>query len=185
MKVLGIDREIKNMAVISNNMFFNSSHLKEVKDIYQYLKRKLHHLGTCSAHRKLRKLSGRERRFVRDVNQVISEKIISLPYDVFVLEALNPVHMKHNGQGRKFRKMPGSWSPSELHKFIEYKAEDAGKIVVYIDPEHTSQKCSRCGYTDKNNRHGSVFRCRNCGFELNADLNASSNIEVLGKSEYF
>ncbi|MGC9074057.1 MAG: RNA-guided endonuclease TnpB family protein, partial [Caldisericum sp.] len=69
-KVLGIDREIKNMAVLSNNMFFNSSHLKEVKGIYQYLKRKLQHLGTCSAHRKLRKLSGRERRFVRDVNHV-------------------------------------------------------------------------------------------------------------------
>ncbi|MGB9815948.1 MAG: zinc ribbon domain-containing protein, partial [Thermoplasmata archaeon] len=74
---------------------------------------------------------------------------------------------------------------SELQKFIEYKAEDAGKIVVYVNPKHTSQRCSRCGYTDKNNRHGSVFRCRNCGFELNADLNASSNIEVLSKSEYF
>jgi len=42
-----------------------------------------------------------------------------------------------------------------------------------------------CGYIDKNNRHGSAFKCKNCGFELNADLNASRNIEVLGKSEYF
>ena len=38
---------------------------------------------------------------------------------------------------------------------------------------------------NKENRHGSIFRCKNCGFELNADLNASRNIEVLGKSEYF
>ncbi|MGC8655628.1 MAG: zinc ribbon domain-containing protein, partial [Thermoplasmata archaeon] len=30
-----------------------------------------------------------------------------------------------------------------------------------------------------------VFKCMNCGFELNADLNASRNIEVLGTSEYF
>jgi transposase len=37
---------------------------------------------------------------------------------------------------------------------------------------------------DKNYRKGSVFKCKNCGFELNADLNASRNIEVLGKSEY-
>ncbi|MGC8693875.1 MAG: zinc ribbon domain-containing protein, partial [Thermoplasmata archaeon] len=36
----------------------------------------------------------------------------------------------------------------------------------------------------KNNRHGSVFKCKNCGYELNADLNASRNIEVLGTSEY-
>ncbi|MGC9176793.1 MAG: RNA-guided endonuclease InsQ/TnpB family protein, partial [Thermoplasmata archaeon] len=170
-KVLGIDRGIKNMAVLSNNMFFNSRHLRDVKGRYQYLKRRLQHLGTRSAHRKLRELSGRERRFVRDVNHVISKIIVSHPYDVFALEALNPAQMKQNGQGKKFRKMLGSWSPADLQKFIEYKAEDAGKIVLYIDPKYTSQKCSRCGYVDKDNRHGSVFRCKNCGFELNADLN--------------
>ncbi|PYB67903.1 hypothetical protein DMB44_06940, partial [Thermoplasma sp. Kam2015] len=41
------------------------------------------------------------------------------------------------------------------------------------------------GYVNKNNRHGSVFKCLNCGFELHADLNASRNIEVPGTSEYF
>ena len=60
--------------------------------------------------------------------------------------------MRQNGQGRKFRKMFGSWSPCELEKFIEYKAEDEGKIVVYVNPKHTSQRCLRCGYTDKNKR---------------------------------
>jgi transposase len=40
-KVLGIDRSIKNIAVLSNNMFFNSRHLREVKGRYQYLKRRL------------------------------------------------------------------------------------------------------------------------------------------------
>jgi len=184
-KILGIDRGIKNIAVLSNNMFFNSKHLREVKGRYQYLKRGLQHLGTRSAHRKLRKLSGRERRFVRDVNHVISKKIVSLPYDVLSLEALEPAKMKHNGKGKKFRRMLGSWSPSELEKFIEYKAEDLGKSVIYINPKYTSQKCSRCGYISKDNRHGSVFKCKNCGFELNADLNASRNIEVLGKSECF
>ncbi|MGC9074094.1 MAG: transposase, partial [Caldisericum sp.] len=97
-KVLGIDRGIKNIAVLSNNMFFNSRHLREVKGRYQYLKRRLQHLGTRSAKRKLRKISGRERRFVRDVNHVISKKIVSLPYDVIALEALNPAQMRQNGQ---------------------------------------------------------------------------------------
>jgi IS605 OrfB family transposase len=184
-KVLGIDGGIKNIAVSSNNTFFNSKHLREVKGRYQYLKRKLQHLGTHSAHRKLRKLSGRERRFVRDVNHVISKKIISLPYDAYALEALNPAYMKQKGHDRRFMRMLGSWSPAELQRFIEYKANDAGKAVIYINPKHTSQKCSKCGYTNKDNRHGSIFKCNNCGFELNADLNASRNIEVLGKSDYF
>ncbi len=52
---------------------------------------------------------------------------------------------------------------------IEYKAEDTGKIVVYINTKHTSQRCSRCKYIDKNNRHGSVFIYKNCGFEFKAN----------------
>jgi putative transposase len=182
--VIGIDRGVKNIAVLSNNTFFNSKHLREVKGRYQYLKRILQHSGTRSAHRKLKKLSGRERRFVRDINHTISKNIVSLPYDVFSLEALEPAKMKHNGKGKRFRRSLGSWSPFELEKFIEYKAKDAGKAVIYVNPEHTSQRCSKCGYVDKNNRHGSVFKCINCGFELNADLNASRNIEVLC-NEYF
>ncbi|MFQ1020915.1 RNA-guided endonuclease TnpB family protein [Tardisphaera saccharovorans] len=138
-----------------------------------------------SAHGKLRKPSGRERRFARDVNHAISKKIVSLPYDAYALEALNPASMKQNGKGKRFRKMLGSWSPAELQKFTEYKAEDAGKIVLHVDPKHASQKRSKRGYTGKNNGHGSVFKCKNCGYELNADLNASRNVEVLGKSDYF
>jgi IS605 OrfB family transposase len=184
-KVVGIDRGIKNIAVLSNNMFFNSKHLREVKGRYQYLKRRLQHSGTRSAKSKLKDIAGRERRFVRDINHTISKNIVSLPCDVIALEALESAKMLKSGPGKKFRKNLGSWSPAELQKFIEYKAKDVGKNVIYVNPKYTSQKCSRCGYINKNNRHGSVFKCKNCGFELNADLNAYRNTEVLGKSEYF
>ena len=60
-RVMGIDRGIKNIAVLSNNQFFNSKHLRQVKGRYQYNKRKLQHAGTRSAHRKLKEMSGRER----------------------------------------------------------------------------------------------------------------------------
>ena len=184
-RVLGIYRGIKNIAVLSNNIFFNSKHLMEVKGRYQYMKKKLQHLGTRSAHRKLKKLSKRDRRFLRDLNHIISKKIISLPYDVITLEALNPAKMKKNFKGKRFRKKLGSWSPAELEKFIEYKAEESGKEVILVNPRYTSQKCSRCGYIKKSNRKGSTFKCKNREIELNTDLNASRNIEVLGKSEYF
>jgi len=49
--------------------------------------------------------------------------------------------------------------------------------VVAIDPRHTSQTCSRCGYQHRSNRRSqSLFRCRACAYQLNADLNASYNI---------
>ncbi len=48
---------------------------------------------------------------------------------------------------------------------------------MLVDPRDTSRRCSRCGYVDKRNRVSqSEFRCRACGYELNADLNAAENI---------
>ena len=60
---------------------------------------------------------------------------------------------------------------------IEYKAKSKGIEVRYIDPCFTSQKCSKCGYIDKENRETQEdFICKKCGFKLNADHNASINI---------
>lgn len=180
-KVLGIDRGILNIASCSDNTFFNSKCLRATKGRYQFLKRRLQHVGTRSAHRKLQRLSGRERRFVLNTNHCISKDIVGKPFDVFALEKLEITKKKRNG--KRFNRKLGSWSYGELQRFIQYKAEEQGKIVVFVNPKHSSQRCSRCGFVHKWNRHGLSFRCGNCGFSLNADLNASRNIEALGKSE--
>ncbi|WP_279220967.1 transposase [Clostridium fermenticellae] len=70
-----------------------------------------------------------------------------------------------------------NWSYFQLQKMIEYKAENVGIKVRYINPEYTSQKCSVCGHVDKENRESqSKFICKKCGFTANADYNASQNI---------
>jgi IS605 OrfB family transposase len=119
---------------------------------------------------------------VLNTNHCISKAIVNKQFDVFALEKLEIRRMRV--KGRRFNKLLGSWSPDELRRFIAYKAEGKGKTVVEVSPRYTSQRCSRCGFTDKRNRQGLSFRCRSCGFTLNADLNASRNIEVLGRSEY-
>jgi len=184
-KVLGIDRGIKNISVLSNNVFFNSSPLRSVKGRYEHNRSELQHLGTHSAHRKLRELSRRERRFVQNTNHVISKKIVNLPYNVITLEALGSAGMRKENNGERFNTPLGSWYPLQLEQFIEYKAHEIGKTVIYVNPRYTSQRCSSCGYINKNNRKGSIFHCQNCNLELHADLNAARNIGILGKSEYF
>ncbi len=124
------------------------------------------------------------RRFVPDINHVVSKQIVNLPCDVFALEDLDASSMR-KGNGRRFNHKLGSWSPFQLQQFMEYKAWDLNKTVVCVDPKFTSRMCSRCGYRDRNNRHGSIFHCKQCSFELHADLNASRNIEAFGRSEYF
>ena len=76
-----------------------------------------------------------------------------------------------------------NWSYYDLQTKIENKAKEAGIKVVYIKPRYTSQRCSRCGYIDRENRPAQArFICQNpeCGFEENADYNASQNISIKG-----
>ncbi len=46
-----------------------------------------------------------------------------------------------------------------------------------IDPKYTSQRCHNCGVIREANRKSqSVYHCKECGVEKNADVNAALNI---------
>jgi IS605 OrfB family transposase len=183
-KVLGIDLGIKKIAVTSDNKFYKSSHLKNIKGKYQKLKRDLQSKGTKSAKRKLSFLSRKENRFVRDVNHCVSKEIVNTEYNVFVLENLKNIRFNTRTYNKKLNRMIGNWSFAQLQNFIEYKSERLGKSVVYIKPNYTSQQCSKCSYTEKDNRNGNIFLCKKCGYELDADLNASRNIARIGRTDF-
>ena len=52
-----------------------------------------------------------------------------------------------------------------------------GITISLTNAEYTSQQCSKCGHIHKDNRKTQEkFKCINCGYEENADLNASINI---------
>ncbi len=56
-----------------------------------------------------------------------------------------------------------------LDRMLTYKAEEAGRLLIWVDPRHTSQRCAECGTVDGANRVGAVFRCRSCGHIDHAD----------------
>ena len=180
-RILGIDRGIINIITCSDNTFYNSRHQRKVKGNYQYLRTELESVGTRSAKRKLKKLSGRERRFTLDLNHRLTKEVVSKDYDVFVVEKLTYIRSK--GKTRIQNKKLRNWSFSQFLRLLQYKAESLGKIIIEIDASYTSQKCSKCGFTSKGNRNKSMFKCKKCLFELNADLNAARNIGQIGKSE--
>jgi IS605 OrfB family transposase len=81
------------------------------------------------------------------------------------------------------QKLLRNWSYHELQTMIQYKAKMNGIQVMFINPAYTSQTCSECGCVDKENRKTQEkFKCTACGFEANADHNASINIS---KSEQY
>jgi IS605 OrfB family transposase len=177
---LGIDRGIINIAVCSDNTFYNSKHLKNVKGRYQHLKMELQRKGTQSANRHLRKLAGGERRFVRDTNHCISKDIAKKDFDIFCIEDLT--NIRSVSKGRRFNEMLGNWSFSQLELFLTYKLESIGKRIMKVNPRYTSQTCSHCGHREKSNRKGTNFKCKVCGYSTNADLNASRNIATFSRA---
>ena len=73
------------------------------------------------------------------------------------------------------------WTHYDLRAKVENKAKELGIKVIFVDPQYTSQRCSRCGHIDKENRLTQArFVCTACGFEENADYNASQNLAIKG-----
>lgn len=177
--VVGVDRGIKKIAVTSDNMFFGGNHTKVVTNRYRSLRKKLQSVGTQSAKRHLRKIREKENRFRRDVNHCVSKKIVnSLPAGtVIAIEDLKNIRKRSNKMRKEQRYWINGWSFYQLENFLVYKAQNNGCYVEHVDARYTSQRCSECGHKERGNRpKQSIFKCKKCGFQLNADLNSSRNI---------
>ena len=183
---MGIDVGINYLAVASTTdkkcKFFAGGEIKNKRNIYSKMRARLQSKGTLSAKRVMKRLSGKEQRFMKDVNHCISKSIIKFAVQenvsVIGLEDLTNIREHTNGKlHKKQRYLHNSWAFRQLQSFIEYKAKQVGILVEYVNPEYTSQTCNRCNHISKNNRKGLRFHCEACGYEMNADLNASKNIE--------
>jgi putative transposase len=70
-----------------------------------------------------------------------------------------------------------------LDRMLAYKAEEAGRQLIRIDPRHTSQRCAECGTIDRESRVNAAFRCQSCGHTDHADINAARNILWAGLAQ--
>lgn len=76
-----------------------------------------------------------------------------------------------------------TWAFAQLGAFLIYKALAAGVLLVVVDAAYSSQECSECKHIEKGNRPSqAIFKCRSCGFSLDADHNAARNIR--DRAEY-
>lgn len=173
--VVGIDRGIYNLVALSTGELFESKKIRETQRKYLYNRKTLQQKGTKSAKRKLKKISGKEKRFMRDVNHCISKKLSQNPnVKTYVLEDLTGIRKER--KGKKLNKWISSWSFFQLETFLDYKCQLNGISVVKVSPKYTSQTCNICGTIDKENRQKNHFVCKSCGYKDNADLNAAKNI---------
>ena len=176
---LGIDLGIANIASDSDGKRYSGSELKSVRFRHRRLRTKLQKKQTRAAKRRLKLLSGRERRFATWANHNISKQIVAEAKRSgrgIAIEDLNGIHGRVKA-GRKQRAVLHSWAFSQLRLFLQYKALLAGVLLIAIDPRNTSRECAECGHIAKENRKSQdQFRCVSCKHEAHADINAAVNI---------
>ncbi|MGL4619448.1 RNA-guided endonuclease InsQ/TnpB family protein [Chroococcidiopsis sp.] len=191
-RVVGVDVGRRFLAVTTDfsnkTQFFSGKETIHKANQYQRARKTLQRKGTRSATRRLKLVSGRERRFTANVNHKISKRIVT-PGTLFGLEDLTHIrdrtHPKKKGKKastkqRKANRKQAKWSFAELHSFIDYKAVFVGSLAIKVDANYTSKGCPKCGHISDNNRpnKGLTFRCECCNFDLHADLVGARNITL-------
>ena len=176
---LGIDLGIVNLTTDSTGESFSGELVETKRKKFQHLRDKLQSKGTKGCKRKLKRLSGKQKRFQKHTNHVISKKIVQKAKDTDKAIAMeNLKGIRKTATVRKSqRSRHSNWAFYQLKSFIAYKAQLAGIPVIEVNPRNTSKTCSRCGHCEKPNRKNqSEFVCRSCGYSVNADFNAALNI---------
>lgn len=181
---LGVDLGIVNLATTSDGENFSGEKVETYRKRITELKARLQSKGTKSAKRHLKKLSKKENSFKKDVNHCISKKLVTKAKALGVGLKLEDLQFKNKKPVMKFNKelrdknaVRAKWAFGQLRNFISYKAKLSGVPVLLVNPAYTSQKCSKCGHTCKENRRSqSEFVCVQCGYSINADYNAAINI---------
>ena len=204
----GFDRGVKIPLQSSNNRSFGFSEVQEKRMLEQEEKRiklqqKLARQQKGSnRYRKTRKKINKTYKYARnvcnDVAHKASHEVVSDDStDLYAFEKLNIPGMtaspdpKYDGDGTPLPN--GAAAKAGLNKailrscwgrfltFTKYKALRAHKLVIEVPAKNSSRECSVCHCTDSRNRPSqAVFRCIACGFEANADWNASEVIRMRG-----
>ena len=187
--VVGIDRGLRFLTVSYDEQdkteFISGRKIATKRHKFQEVRCQLQSKGTKSAKRRLKAISGRENRWMSDVNHQISKTLVEKygKDTLFVLEDLTGVSFEESNLSRTVKQKYDlrSWSFYQLEQFLTYKAHENRSEVLKVSATYTSQRCPKCGTIHKENRdhHRHLYRCQ-CGYRSNDDRIGAMNIQLLG-----
>jgi IS605 OrfB family transposase len=182
--IVGVDSGQKNLLTAvdrksNKTLYISGSALNHKRLCLRRTKAKVASVGSSSARRLLKRLSGREKAVTHQLLHVASKQLVafaeSVGAKVIVMEDLTGIRkskkMHHKQRARNHR-----WPFAQCQFFISYKAAAKGIGIELVDPAYTSKSCGICGHTEAANRNGLKFLCKSCGKQDNADRNGAINI---------
>jgi putative transposase len=172
---LGIDLGVNSLAVASTGTFWQGDDYDHWVREFEHRRAKMQQRETQAGHRAVKRLGRREHAWRKQYLHTLANELITEAVEngcsTIVFEELDGIR----------ERLPQAnwhhiWAFRRLFEYVAYKALERGVSVEQVEPNHTSQRCSKCGFTHENNRDGNGFACRSCGYELHADYNAAKNI---------
>ena len=188
--IIGIDAGLRQIMTIYNpktgqTFFKNGQNIKKKRRNYAKKRQSLQSKNTKSAKRRLKELSGRENRWMTDVNHCLSKTLVSEnPNTLIVVEDLTNVTFDTVSHRKKENRYEHhSWAFYQLQQDIAYKAREHDSYLIKVNPAYTSQRCPKCGTICKENRDKTnhIYHCNNCHYQSNDDRVAAMNIVQLGQ----
>jgi putative transposase len=117
---------------------------------------------------------------IRNMREDFCHKTSKSIVDKYDFIAHEDLDVKGMLEQKKFSKSISDAAWSTLIQFLTYKAENAGRIRVAVDPRGTSQRCSQCSTVVNKDLSVRVHHCPHCGFKTSRDLNSALEILRLG-----
>ena len=179
--IIGIDLGLKNPVTLTNmktnKTLYLGKELKQIRGKYFYLRKKL---GKEKKLKQIIKIKNKEKRKINTLLHTVSKEIIINAYQNKSTIVIGKLKNFKKNKGRKFNRKISSFSYYKLTQYLKYKAREKGIPFIKVSEFNTSKTCSVCGTIGKRDKNW--FKCT-CGYEDNADRNASINIAKRGLSQ--
>ena len=185
--IVGVDFGIKRLMVATNSanadtFFFKGGVLNHRRTCIRRARAAIQAVGSRSAHRLLRRMSGNEAAVTNDLLHCASKSLIGYAVSNgarrVVLEDLSNVRDSSLNKGKDLRSKIHRWPYANGQFKIAYKAQACGIATEFVNPANTSRGCAKCGHVSASNRKGLSFCCQKCDHQDDADRNASVNIRL-------
>ena len=194
-KGLGIDLGIKDTAICSDGMVFkNINKTKKIKKIKKKLKREQRKMSRSIEYSKSNKIKLKElknfnkkklkvqRLFYRlncirdDYNNKMVDEITRTKLKYITIEDLKVSNMMKNRHLSKAIQEQNFYS---IRTKLINKCKERNIELRLVDTFYPSSKtCSCCGSIKKDLKlNDRIYKCSNCGLEIDRDYNASINLE--------
>lgn len=183
-----LDNGAKNRKQVKTNQKILRLQRKKSRMDKLFKKRKISKKNSSKIQEKINKIHLKLSNHKNNLYHKITSQLVQ-DFDICIIEDLKIKNMTKSAKGnienpgKQVKQKSGlnrsflESSPTQFVNLLEYKIKLNDKILIRIDPKYTSQTCNKCQYKDKANRKNqSKFKCLNCGYTINADINASKNI---------